>query len=185
VAATVTVGRPSGLLVSARCRGSVHLSGSIPGRTPRCRLGVGGKVTGMDSTIDQATTRIAAGSTSPADSISSTDPTGSTPGAGSAGSTGRIGSGGPSTPIGVLFDAPGSESSPAQGTVQQTRPRFRLHRSRTDRMIGGVCGGLAESLGVDAGVVRIGLVTLTVLGFGTGIVLYAAVWVLAPETDEP
>jgi phage shock protein C len=34
-------------------------------------------------------------------------------------------------------------------------------------------------------VIRIGLVTLTVLGFGIGIVLYAAVWMLAPETDEP
>jgi phage shock protein C len=34
-------------------------------------------------------------------------------------------------------------------------------------------------------VVRIGLVMLTVLGFGAGIVLYAAVWLLAPETDEP
>jgi phage shock protein C len=65
------------------------------------------------------------------------------------------------------------------------RPRFRLRRSRTDRMVGGVCGGLAESLGVDAAVIRIGLVTLTVLGFGAGIVLYAAIWMLAPETDEP
>jgi phage shock protein PspC (stress-responsive transcriptional regulator) len=65
------------------------------------------------------------------------------------------------------------------------KPKFRLRRSRTDRMLGGVCGGLAESLGVDAAVIRIGLVTLTVLGFGTGIVLYAAVWMLAPETDEP
>jgi phage shock protein C len=64
-------------------------------------------------------------------------------------------------------------------------PKFRLRRSRTDRMISGVCGGLAESLGVDATVIRIGLVTLTVLGFGTGIVLYAAIWMLAPETDEP
>jgi phage shock protein PspC (stress-responsive transcriptional regulator) len=51
-------------------------------------------------------------------------------------------------------------------------------------MIAGVCGGLAESLGVDATVVRIGLVTLTVLGFGMGIVLYAAIWMVAPETDE-
>ena len=64
-------------------------------------------------------------------------------------------------------------------------PKFRLRRSRTDRMLAGVCGGLAESLGVDAAVIRIGLVTLTVLGFGMGIVLYAAIWLLAPETDEP
>jgi phage shock protein PspC (stress-responsive transcriptional regulator) len=64
-------------------------------------------------------------------------------------------------------------------------PKFRLRRSRTDRMIAGVCGGLAESLGVDAAVLRIGLVTLTVLGFGVGVIVYAAIWMLAPETDEP
>jgi phage shock protein C len=63
--------------------------------------------------------------------------------------------------------------------------KFRLRRSRTNRMVAGVCGGLAESLGVDATVLRIGLVTLTVLGFGVGIVVYAAIWMLAPETDEP
>ncbi|WP_081924392.1 PspC domain-containing protein [Pseudonocardia halophobica] len=58
---------------------------------------------------------------------------------------------------------------------------FRLHRSRSDKMIAGVCGGLAESLNVDAGLIRIALVALTVLGFGFGIVLYVAAWFLAPE----
>lgn len=63
--------------------------------------------------------------------------------------------------------------------------RFRLRRSRTDRMLGGVCGGLAESLGVDVTLLRIGLVALTVLGAGFGAVLYVAAWVLAPEADAP
>jgi phage shock protein PspC (stress-responsive transcriptional regulator) len=57
---------------------------------------------------------------------------------------------------------------------------FRLHRSRSDKMLGGVCGGLAESLDVDAGLIRIGLVALTVFGFGVGVLIYAAVWALAP-----
>jgi phage shock protein C len=85
-------------------------------------------------------------------------------------------------------DSDGTPFAPSPMTVAPepaARPKFRLRRSRTDRMLGGVCGGLAESLGVDAAVIRIGLVTLTVLGFGIGIVLYAAVWMLAPETDEP
>jgi phage shock protein C len=64
--------------------------------------------------------------------------------------------------------------------VEPQKP-FRLHRSRSDRMLAGVCGGLAESLGVDAGLIRIALVALTVLGFGFGIVLYLAAWILAPE----
>jgi phage shock protein C len=65
------------------------------------------------------------------------------------------------------------------------KPSFRLRRSRTDRMIGGVCGGLAESLNMDATLLRIGLVALTLLGAGSGVVIYVAVWMLAPETDAP
>ncbi|MCW0216101.1 MAG: PspC domain-containing protein [Pseudonocardia sp.] len=63
---------------------------------------------------------------------------------------------------------------------EPVRKPFRLHRSRTDKMVGGVCGGLAESLDVDAGLIRLGLVALTVFGFGAGIVLYVAAWALAP-----
>jgi phage shock protein C len=61
------------------------------------------------------------------------------------------------------------------------RPPFRLHRSRTERMLGGVCGGLAESLDVDVTLLRIAFVALTVLGGGVGIPLYVAAWILAPE----
>jgi phage shock protein PspC (stress-responsive transcriptional regulator) len=50
-------------------------------------------------------------------------------------------------------------------------------------MIGGVCGGLAESLGVDVTLLRLGLVALTVLGAGSGLVFYVAAWILAPEAD--
>jgi phage shock protein C len=60
------------------------------------------------------------------------------------------------------------------------RRSFRLRRSRTDKMVAGVCGGLAAELGVDAALLRIALVALTLLGVGTGAVLYLAVWLLAP-----
>lgn len=63
------------------------------------------------------------------------------------------------------------------------RPAFALRRSRTDRMLGGVCGGLAASLGVDAALLRVALVVLTVFGFGLGAVFYLAAWYLAPEED--
>ncbi len=62
---------------------------------------------------------------------------------------------------------------------------FRLRRSRTDRMLGGVLGGLAADLDVDVVLLRVGLVALTILGGGIGIPLYAAVWLLAPEADGP
>jgi phage shock protein C len=72
---------------------------------------------------------------------------------------------------------PASTGTPTRGTG------FRMHRSRTDRMLGGVCGGLAESLGVDAALLRIGLIALTLLGAGIGVVLYVAAWILVPEAD--
>jgi phage shock protein PspC (stress-responsive transcriptional regulator) len=68
---------------------------------------------------------------------------------------------------------------------EQARPTFRLRRSRTERMLGGVCGGLAESLDIDPALLRITVVALTVLGVGVTIPIYAAIWLLAPETDSP
>jgi phage shock protein C len=50
-------------------------------------------------------------------------------------------------------------------------------------MLGGVCGGAAQALGVDAAILRIGLVAATVLGFGAGAVIYLACWLLVPEEE--
>jgi phage shock protein C len=55
-----------------------------------------------------------------------------------------------------------------------------LRRSRDDRVIGGVCGGLARYLGVDPVAVRLGFVVLTIAG-GGGILLYLVAWLLIPE----
>lgn len=76
-------------------------------------------------------------------------------------------------------------TAPTATFVPDTTPRppFRLHRSRTERMLGGVCGGLAESLDVDVTLLRLALVALTVLGGGIGIPLYVAAWFLTPEAD--
>lgn len=57
----------------------------------------------------------------------------------------------------------------------------RLVRTRDDKMIAGVCGGIARYTGVDATLIRILLVVAVVFGFGTGIVLYIAGWLLMPE----
>lgn len=64
------------------------------------------------------------------------------------------------------------------------RPSTRLVRSRSDRMIGGVCGGLAKVLNIDPLILRLALVLATVLGFGAGVVLYVACWILMPEDDR-
>ena len=57
----------------------------------------------------------------------------------------------------------------------------KLRRSRSDKMIAGVCGGVAKMIGVDAAILRIILVAATLLGFGTGAILYVAAWILMPE----
>jgi phage shock protein C len=59
----------------------------------------------------------------------------------------------------------------------------RLTRSRSDRIIAGVCAGLGDYLGVDRVVVRIAFVVLALAG-GGGIVLYLLAWILIPE-EEP
>lgn len=55
-----------------------------------------------------------------------------------------------------------------------------MRRSRTDRVLGGVCGGLGQYLGVDPVLIRIAAVLLVFVG-GAGIVAYLVAWILIPE----
>ena len=55
-----------------------------------------------------------------------------------------------------------------------------LRRSRTDRWISGVCGGLARVSDVDAWVWRL-VFTLFTLTFGFGAVIYLLLWIFVPE----
>jgi phage shock protein PspC (stress-responsive transcriptional regulator) len=54
-----------------------------------------------------------------------------------------------------------------------------MRRSRDDRYIAGVCGGLARYLNIDPIIVRVIMAALVVVG-GVGIVIYIATWLLAP-----
>jgi len=58
------------------------------------------------------------------------------------------------------------------------------YRSSSDRMISGVCGGLAEEFGLPPAVVRLGFVLLTLFSFGTGLLLYLVLWVVMPEAGR-
>ncbi|ACP33649.1 PspC domain-containing protein [Corynebacterium aurimucosum] len=55
----------------------------------------------------------------------------------------------------------------------------RLTRSTTDTMLGGVCGGIAQTYNLDPTLVRILFVVATLLGF-SGILLYLILWVVIP-----
>jgi phage shock protein C len=56
----------------------------------------------------------------------------------------------------------------------------RLTRSDKERLLGGVCGGLAEYFGFDPTLVRIAFVLLAI-AYGTGILLYITLWIIMPR----
>jgi phage shock protein PspC (stress-responsive transcriptional regulator) len=61
----------------------------------------------------------------------------------------------------------------------------RLHRSRSNRMIAGVCGGLAEWLGWDPTLVRILYVVVSVVSAAfPGLLVYLVLWVVMPERQN-
>jgi len=59
----------------------------------------------------------------------------------------------------------------------------KLYRSRVDRVIAGVCGGLGEYFGIDPVVVRLIFVLLT-LGHGFGLLIYIVLAIAIPENPD-
>ncbi|MBB3041676.1 PspC domain-containing protein [Nocardioides sp. LMS-CY] len=57
----------------------------------------------------------------------------------------------------------------------------RLTRRRDDRMIAGVCSGVADYLGLDPTLVRLLTVVAAIFSVGAVAVAYIAAWVLMPE----
>ncbi len=56
----------------------------------------------------------------------------------------------------------------------------KLYRSRTDRKIAGVCGGLGEFFGIDSTFVRLFFILLFFLG-GASVLAYVVLWLIVPE----
>ncbi|MFC2054119.1 PspC domain-containing protein [Chloroflexota bacterium] len=56
----------------------------------------------------------------------------------------------------------------------------KLYRSRDDRMIGGVCGGLGEFFDIDPTLIRLLFVLLTIFG-GSGVLVYLVMLLIVPE----
>jgi phage shock protein C len=65
------------------------------------------------------------------------------------------------------------------GAMAETR---KLYRSKTDRKVAGICGGLAQYFNLDATLIRVLFVVLAVLG-GSGLVIYLVMWIIVP--NEP
>jgi phage shock protein C len=56
----------------------------------------------------------------------------------------------------------------------------KLYRSKTNRQVAGVCGGLAEYFNLDVTLIRVLFVLLAALG-GSGLVIYVAMWIIVPK----
>ena len=63
----------------------------------------------------------------------------------------------------------------------------RLTRSMTDAKIAGICGGLAEYLDVDATLIRVLWIVLSILAgaFVGGLLVYVVAWILIPKGSAP
>jgi phage shock protein PspC (stress-responsive transcriptional regulator) len=72
----------------------------------------------------------------------------------------------------------GSAANP--GVDEVVRWLHALRRSRTDRWLGGVCGGLAPATGLPAWLWRLIFLALGICG-GTGLMLYVLLWILVPK----
>ncbi len=59
----------------------------------------------------------------------------------------------------------------------------RLYRSRRDKVISGVCGGIAEYFDLDSTIIRLAWVVLILLG-GTGVIAYIIAAIIVPEEPE-
>ena len=74
------------------------------------------------------------------------------------------------------------ETPPEGGGGPQAGTPKRLYRSRTDRVLGGVCGGLGRYFGIDPVIIRLLAIVLTLAG-GAGVVAYLVALLLVPQEE--
>ena len=67
---------------------------------------------------------------------------------------------------------------------EEEGPEKKLYRSRSQKMIGGVCGGLSEYFDIDVSVVRVLWVIGTLLSIGLGVLAYLVMLIVFPENPE-
>ena len=73
-----------------------------------------------------------------------------------------------------------SQSTNTGSASTESAPRGRLHRDDNEKILGGVCGGLANYLRIDPTIVRLVFALITFMG-GSGILLYILLWIILPS----
>jgi len=86
----------------------------------------------------------------------------------------------PSQPTAQPTPPPASPNADQQYASSASVPR-RLVRRTDDKILGGVCAGLADHVGMDRTLVRVLVVVATVLGFGSVIIAYLVAWLIVPK----
>jgi phage shock protein C len=81
-----------------------------------------------------------------------------------------------------LMTEPQTSFTPPQQYPPAVSPRRQLRRSREDKVLAGVCGGLGRYLGIDPVILRVLMVVL--IFAGVGILLYVVAWIVIPEAAE-
>jgi phage shock protein PspC (stress-responsive transcriptional regulator) len=79
----------------------------------------------------------------------------------------------------LLEDAPEATKPFSRTYIEPSSALSRLHRSLTDRWIGGVCGGLGTQTGIPAWSWRI-LFVLAAFLHGVGVLIYVLLWIFVP-----
>jgi phage shock protein PspC (stress-responsive transcriptional regulator) len=60
----------------------------------------------------------------------------------------------------------------------------RLYRSKEEKMIAGVCGGIAEYFGLDPVLVRVGYILLSFFTVFSGLPVYLILWIVIPQKKD-
>lgn len=81
--------------------------------------------------------------------------------------------------------ATGGQTGNAHTADSSTGKRFRgrLYRDASDKMLGGVCSGIASYMNVDPAIVRLLFAIITFGGFGFGFLIYLLLWVILPARN--
>lgn len=62
--------------------------------------------------------------------------------------------------------------------------KIKLRKSRSNKMLTGVCGGIGETFDIDPTLIRLVWAVLSICSVGTGLLLYIAAAIIIPEDDD-
>ncbi len=83
--------------------------------------------------------------------------------------------------FGRTFDKASAPCPPARKNAGSGSRR--IYRSGKDKIVGGVCGGIAEYLNVDPVIIRL-IWAVSILFYGTGLALYIIAWIIIPRNPD-